>query len=52
MKDKFARTMHEAFPFGAEYGCAIEAHKQPGIAGPLVVYLVILALLAGAWIYG
>lgn len=52
MKNKFARTMDEAFPFGPEYGCAIQSYKQSSLAGPLVVYLVVVALLAGAWIYG
>lgn len=25
---KYARTMHEAFPYGADYGCAIQATRR------------------------
>jgi hypothetical protein len=25
---KYHRTMDQAFPFGADYGCAVQAYKQ------------------------
>ena len=27
---KHPRTLDEAFPYGAHYGCAVEAYRRPG----------------------
>ena len=49
---KYSRTMDQAFPFGAKYGCAIERPQTDGerMAG-LVLAVVIGVCLAAALVH-
>lgn len=51
---KYPRTMDEAFPHGAEYGCAIErpetsGEKLAGIALAIVIGVCLSGVLVQWW---
>lgn len=47
---KFARTLDEAFPYGAEYGCAVTRYES--IAGRWAGYAlaILISVLLAAWL--
>lgn len=47
---KFARTLDEAFPYGAEYGCAVTRYES--IAGRWAGYAlaILIGVLLAAWL--
>lgn len=49
---RFPRTLNDAFPFGAEYGCAIErsSRGQSGLFDAIAGGLWAAAVVAVAWI--
>lgn len=48
---RYSRTLNEAFPFGAEYGCAIERpapNRAPRLLWAGIIALALLALWSNA----
>jgi len=48
---RFSRTLNEAFPYGAEYGCAIERpapNRYPRLLWAGLAALVLLAIWSNA----
>jgi len=48
---KYHRTMDQAFPFGAEYGCAVQLYKQSKISTAIGYAAVFVSLLLLALAY-
>ena len=48
---RFPRTLNEAFPIGAEYGCAITRYRNPNVgfwAGAVCLFLT--CFVVASWI--
>lgn len=48
MSKKFARTMDEAFPRGADYGCAIKVYRNRSqVIGDAAYMIVLIICIVG-----
>jgi hypothetical protein len=46
---KYPRTLNEAFPHGAAYGCAVTRYQRPGRVAPVWIVLALLLILVGVF---